>query len=51
MAGEPREDITLYTDDAEQFRQVQERVEEDLGTNLSKPQVISILISSSEYGP
>ncbi len=50
MTGEPREDITLYTDDALQFRDVKERVEEDLGTDLTKPQVVSILINSSDYG-
>lgn len=51
MAGKPREDITLYTDDAERFNQAHAAVEEDLGADLSKAQVVSILINSSKYSP
>jgi hypothetical protein len=50
MTGE-REDITLYTDHATKFQSVKEEVENDLGTSLSKSQVVAILISSSDYGP
>lgn len=51
MTGEPREDITLYTDDADLWNETKTDIEETIGTELSKPQALRALIKDSDYGP
>lgn len=43
--GTPREDITLYGDAADRFRQLHDRLEDDMGTDLSRRQVVEVLMA------